>query len=70
MSVEEKGENEMTLYMAVTSDKFELSIVVKTSLQMLSEKCHVSPSTVLTSIRRKQSGKQRGCKFLRIEVDE
>ena len=70
MFVKEKGEKEMTLYMAVTSDRFELPIVVETSLQMLSEKCHVSPSTILTSIRRKQSGKQRGCKFLRVEVDE
>ena len=60
----------MTLYMAVTTDELELPIAVETSLQMLSEKCHVSPSTILTSIRRKQSGKQRGYRFERVEVEE
>lgn len=60
----------MTLYIAVTSDELELPIAVESSLQILAEKFKVDTSTVLTSIRRNHSGKRRGYKFARVEVEE
>lgn len=56
--------------MAVTSDELELPIAVETSLQMLAEKFKIDTSTILTSIRRNHSGKRRGYKFARVEVEE
>lgn len=60
----------MTLYMAVTPDKFELPIAVESTVFDLAEMYGTTPATVLTSISRNKSGKRRGAKFVRVEVDD
>ena len=60
----------MTLYMAVTPDKFELPIAVESTVFDLVEMYSTTPATILTSISRNKSGKRRGAKFVRVEVDD
>lgn len=66
----EKGEMEMTLYMAVTPDEYELPIAVADGPTELARKFNLNKSTVLGSIIRKQNGKRRGIRFERVEIDE
>ena len=66
----EKGEMEMTLYMAVTPDEYELPIAVADGPTELARKFNLNKSTVLGSIIRKQNGKTRGIRFERVEIDE
>ena len=60
----------MTLYMAVTPDKYELPIAVESTVFDLAEMYSTTPATILTSISRNKSGKRRGAKFVRVEVDD
>ena len=60
----------MTLYMAVTPDKYELPITVESTVFDLAEMYGTTPATILTSISRNKSGKRRGAKFVRVEVDD
>lgn len=60
----------MILYMAVTPDKYELPITVENTLFDLAEMFGTTSSTILTSISRNKSGKRRGAKFVKVEVDD
>lgn len=58
------------LYMAVTSDKYEIPIAVEESPKKLAERINIKESAILTAIALKRSGRNRGIKFLKIEVEE
>lgn len=58
----------MTLYMAVTPDKYELPIAVETTLEDLGELFGTSTNSIASAIAKNRSGKRKGVKFLRIEV--
>ena len=60
----------MTLYMAVTPDKYELPIAVEVNLEDIAELFGMSVNSVASSIAKNRSGKRKGVKFLRIEVYE
>lgn len=60
----------MTLYMAVTPDKYELPITVESTLFDLAEMFGTTPATIATSISRNKSGKRRGAKFVKVIVDD
>lgn len=59
----------MKLYLAVTCDDMELPLYVTESLDELCNKFGVSKNVVLSSIAHHHSGKRRGVKFARIEVN-
>lgn len=59
----------MTLYMAVTADKYELPLVVGT-LYQVAEYGGVQVKTVQQSISLKRSGKLNGFKYVRVNVED
>lgn len=59
----------MTLYMAVTADKYELPLVVGT-LYQVAEYGGVQLKTVQQSISLKRSGKLNGFKYVRVNVED
>lgn len=64
------------MYMAVTSDIFELPLVVADTAGELAIKMGVTTNLIYSEIskenknKRKQSGKNRGYKFVKVEVGE
>lgn len=60
----------MTLYMAVTPDEYELPIAVESTVFDLAEMYNTTSSTILTSISRNRSGKRRGAKFVKVEIED
>lgn len=59
----------MTLYMAVTADKYELPLVVGT-LYQVAEYGGVRLKTVQQSISLKRSGRLNGFKYVRVNVED
>ena len=59
----------MTLYMAVTADKYELPLVVGT-LYQVAEYGGVQLKTVQQSISLKRSGRMNGFKYVRVNVED
>lgn len=59
----------MTLYMAVTADKYELPLVVGT-LYQVAEYGGVQLKTVQQSISQKRSGRMNGFKYVRVKVED
>lgn len=59
----------MTLYMAVTPDKYELPIAIESTLEDIAEVFNINVHTVACAISRNRSGKRNGVKFLKVEVD-
>ena len=59
----------MTLYMAVTADKYELPLVVGT-LYQVAEYGGVQVKTVQQSISLKRSGRLNGFKYVRVNVED
>ncbi|MDD4564800.1 MAG: hypothetical protein PHE79_04915 [Eubacteriales bacterium] len=58
------------LYLAVTPDRYELPIAVCQSADELGQCLGVEGKTILKNLCRKESGKRRGYKLMRIEVGE
>ncbi len=58
------------LYMAVTPDRYELPLAVCRSADELGQAFGITGHTVMVSLCRKDDGRKRGAKFLRIEVEE
>lgn len=58
----------MTLYMAVTPDKYELPIEVEATLEDIAELFEMNVHAVACSISRNRSGKRNGVKFLKVEI--
>ena len=59
----------MTLYMAVTADKYELPLIVGT-LYQVAEYGGVQLKTVQQSISLKRSGRMNGFKYVRVNVED
>lgn len=59
----------MTLYMAVTADKYELPLAVGTS-EDIARFAGIKRMTVYNYIARKMSGKKNGYKLVRVEVEK
>ena len=60
----------MKLYLAITPDRYELPLAVCDSPGELARCYGVSKSCVLSNITHGDSGKVRGAKFIRTEVEE
>ena len=58
----------MTLYMAVTPDKYELPLAVKTNAKDIAELFGTTEKTVYSSISKNRSGKRNGVKFVKVTV--
>ena len=56
-----------SLYLAVTTDKYELPLGVYTSVQTLAKDWGSSPKTVLSQICHGASGKISKIKFIRVD---
>jgi len=56
--------------MAVTPDEYELPITVESTVFDLAEMFGTTSATILTSISRNKSGKRRGAKFVKVEIDD
>lgn len=56
--------------MAVTPDRYELPLCVSDLREEVAAYGGVIPITMSTAISQKQSGKTRGIKFVKVEVDE
>lgn len=59
----------MTVYMAVTTDEYELPLAVTRTLQEMAVKFNTSTCVVSQSITKNMSGKIRGAKFIKVEID-
>ena len=55
------------VYMAVTSDKYELPIYVGSTAKELAEHFGVSINNVYSSISHKSTGRYRGYKFVKVK---
>lgn len=60
----------MVLYMAVTPDELELPMVVADSCAELAGIFNVKTHVVYSAISHRQSGKNSGRKFVRVEVND
>ncbi|WP_410495060.1 hypothetical protein QTL86_12970 [Cellulosilyticum sp. ST5] len=58
----------VTAWMAVTADKYELPICVEDSAEELANVFGIKKCTVYTQIKKGASGKRLGYRFLRIEL--
>lgn len=58
----------MSIYMAVTADEYELPIDFSSNLKKLAERTGVSASSISSCIYKNRSGKNRGFKFVKVEV--
>lgn len=59
----------MTLYIAVTNDKYELPLTVEDSMSDLAEWADMSYKAVSVSLSKDRPGKKKGFKLLRVEID-
>lgn len=63
----------MTLYMAVTADAYELPLIVEEKAADLAKRLGLKSnqiSTACTDRRKNHSGKRRGYRIVRLEVEE
>lgn len=60
----------MTLYMAVTADKYELPMAVEDTGAALARRLGCRPENIYHDISAKAPGTIRGFKFLKIEVED
>ena len=60
----------MTLYMAVTADKYELPRAVEDTGAALARLIGCNPNNIYHDISAKATGTIRGFKFLKIEVED
>lgn len=60
----------INVYMAVTTDKYELPIAVADTVKELSELTGTSTNAISSAICKKKSGRLSGKKFIRVEIDE
>lgn len=60
----------INVYMAVTTDKYELPIAVADTVKELSELTGTSKNAISSAICKKKSGRISGKKFIRVEIDE
>lgn len=57
------------IYMAVTTDKYELPLALETSYEELSKITGVSVNSIKYSIYKHLSGRHRGIKFIKVKID-
>lgn len=60
----------MSLYMAVTADKYELPVAVAESVKELSNMTGYTEALILSSISKRQIGNRRGIRFVRVEEEK
>lgn len=58
------------LYMATTTDKYELPLFVADSSAELSRKFGINVNTIRTNISRNLKGSVRGMKFVKVEIED
>lgn len=56
------------IYMAVTSDKYELPVDVADTAQELADMRGLTRGSLMTYISKAQSGVKRGEKYIRVEI--
>ena len=60
----------MYLYMAVTTDEYELPIAVESSVRGLAFKLKINPHKISESICKGLTGKYSKMKFLKVDITE
>lgn len=60
----------MKLYMAVTPDKYELPLAVADTVLELAQTVNRSASVIYSSITKNTSGKTKGMKFVKVELED
>lgn len=60
----------MTLYMAVTPDKYELPLAVEPYAEDIAAKFETTVKAVWSSVSSGKSGKKKGVKFVKVKIDE
>lgn len=60
----------MKLYLGVTPDKYELPLFVADSLKELSKMSGFDYDSIRHRISKNSSGRNKGIKFIRIELEE
>lgn len=60
----------MKLYMAVTTDVYELPLCVEETVEDLAKHFNLARQTVYSAISTKKMFPRKGYQFIRIEVDE
>lgn len=55
------------LYMAVTTDKYELPLYVADNAKELAEWAGVSENSIYVCVSLGRTGKTRGCKFVKVK---
>lgn len=58
------------MYMAVTTDKYELPIAIGDTAGELGKIVGVSPNTIHSSISKNLSGKTRKMRFVKVKIDD
>lgn len=60
----------MIIYMGVTADKYEFPIYITDTATELAKMVGISRSAVRSSISKNSSGRNKGIKFVKVEIDE
>lgn len=58
------------LYMAVTSDEYELPMMVTNNIDELAKTFGISALTIRSHMAKQTTGKRNGVKFVRVIFDE
>lgn len=60
----------MVVYMEVTSDEYELPLIVCDNVEALSKKCNVTPSAIHSALSRFKRGDFKTCRYRKVEIDD
>lgn len=60
----------VTIYMAVTCDEYEIPLFVTSNCSEMAAWCGCSKNTMLSRISKDKSGKTKGYKLIRINDEE
>lgn len=60
----------MTLYMKITTDKYQLPLIVAGDVGELASGCNVNKQYIWTYLNHVKNGKVKNPRFIKVEVDE
>ena len=62
--------NKIKLYMAVSTDEFELPLFISEDIKEVATRYGITYNDILSRISNGRSGKTNGVKFIRIDVED
>lgn len=65
-----QGAQEMTIYMKVTKDKYELPVAIANSVQELARICNTTANNIYVEMWQQSTGKRKTSRYHKVEVED